>query len=69
MFETEEQLGEERRNVEEFRKLFAKAEKRNRAMESILEDERKTSEILHIRNEGLNSKMKKMREAMEISVS
>lgn len=50
------------------RKLLSKAEKRNRALESVLEDERKASEILHVRNEGLNAKLKKMREAVETSV-
>lgn len=51
------------------RKLLSKAEKKNRALESILEDERKASEILHVRNEGLNAKLKKLREAVETSVS
>ena len=69
VFECEEQLGEERRIVEEMKKLLSKAEKRNRALESVLEDERKASEILHVRNEGLNAKLKKLREAVEASVS
>ena len=51
------------------RKLLSKAEKRNRALESVLEDERKASEILQVRNEGLNAKLKKLREAVETSVS
>ena len=69
VFEYEEQLGEERRTIEEIRKLLSKSEKRNRALESVLEDERKASEILHVRNEGLNAKLKKLREAVEASVS
>ena len=69
VFESEEQLAEERRTVEEMRKLLSKAEKRNRALESVLEDERKASEILHVRNEGLNAKLKKLRESVEASVS
>ena len=44
-------------------------DKRNRQLESMLEDERKAAEIAHTRNESLSQKMKKMRDTIETSVS